>query len=82
MAWLPPGIKVTVVSDRTTTIRASVADVQYTLLITIVLVLLVVLLFMRRLVPTIAAGGHRAVVDRRHARRDVVPRLLASTISR
>ena len=56
MAWLPPDIKVTVVSDRTTTIRASVADVQYTLAITIVLVLLVVLLFMRRLVPTIAAA--------------------------
>jgi hydrophobe/amphiphile efflux-1 (HAE1) family protein len=56
MAWLPPDIKLTVVSDRTTTIRASVADVQYTLGITIVLVLLVVLLFMRRLVPTIAAA--------------------------
>jgi multidrug efflux pump len=56
MAWLPPDIKVTVVSDRTTTIRASVADVQYTLAITIFLVLLVVLLFMRRLVPTIAAA--------------------------
>src|SRR6202012_1058285 len=56
MAWLPPDIKLTVVSDRTTTIRASVTDVQYTLGITIVLVLLVVLLFMRRLVPTIAAA--------------------------
>ena len=33
-----------------------VADVQYTLLITIALVLLVVLLFMRRLMPTIAAA--------------------------
>ena len=43
-------------SDRTTTIRASVADVQYTLLITIALVLLVVLLFMRRLMPTVAAA--------------------------
>ena len=56
MAWLPPDIKLTVVSDRTTTIRASVTDVQYTLGITIGLVLLVVLLFMRRLVPTIAAA--------------------------
>ena len=54
--WMPPGIRVTNVADRTTTIRASIADVQLTLLITVVLVLLVVLLFMRRLMPTIAAG--------------------------
>ena len=56
MRWLPPGIQVSVISDRTTTIRASVADVQYTLLITIVLVLMVVLIFMRRLIPTLAAA--------------------------
>ena len=56
MRWLPPGIQVSVISDRTTTIRASVADVQYTLLITIVLVLMVVLIFMRRLIPILAAA--------------------------
>jgi multidrug efflux pump len=56
MRWLPPDIQVSVISDRTTTIRASVEDVQYTLMITIVLVLLVVLLFMRRLIPTLAAA--------------------------
>ena len=56
MEWLPANIQLTVISDRTTTIRASVADVQYTMLITIALVLLVVLVFMRRLVPTIAAA--------------------------
>ena len=56
LRWLPPGIQVSVMSDRTTTIRASVADVQYTLLITIVLVLMVVLIFMRRLIPTLAAA--------------------------
>jgi multidrug efflux pump len=55
-AWMPGGIDLHVVTDRTETIRASVADVQYTLAITIVLVLLVVLLFMRRLMPTVAAG--------------------------
>ena len=57
MEWLPANIKLTVIADRTTTIRASVNDVQYTLLITIALVLLVVLVFMRRLVPTIAAAA-------------------------
>ena len=56
MRWLPPDIQVSVISDRTTTIRASVEDVQCTLLITIVLVLMVVLVFMRRLIPTLAAA--------------------------
>jgi multidrug efflux pump len=56
MSWLPPDIHVTVIVDRTTTIRASVADVRITLGIAIVLVLLVVLLFMRRLVATLAAA--------------------------
>ncbi len=55
-SWLPPGIEVSVITDRTTTIRASIDDVRITLLITIALVLLVVLLFMRRLVPTVAAA--------------------------
>jgi multidrug efflux pump len=56
MAWLPPDIQVTTISDRTTTIRASVRDVRITLLISIALVLLVVLIFMRRLVATAAAA--------------------------
>ncbi|MBV9654678.1 MAG: efflux RND transporter permease subunit [Acetobacteraceae bacterium] len=56
MSWMPPDIKLSVIADRTTTIRASVEDVQYTLLITIALVLMVVALFMRRLMPTIAAA--------------------------
>ncbi len=56
MQWMPPDIQVTVVSDRTTTIRASVNDVRTTLLISIALVLLVVLIFMRRLAATAAAA--------------------------
>jgi multidrug efflux pump len=55
-SWISPEIKLTILSDGTTMIRASVEDVEYTLLITVALVILVVLLFMRRLVPTIAAG--------------------------
>ena len=55
-SWMPPGIRLTILSDRTATIRASVDDVQISLGISVVLVLLVVLLFMRRLVPTVAAG--------------------------
>jgi hydrophobe/amphiphile efflux-1 (HAE1) family protein len=54
--WMPANIKLTVIQDRTATIRASVNDVQYTLLVTIALVLMVVFLFMRRLVPIVAAA--------------------------
>ncbi len=56
-SWMPPDIKLTVIADRTTTIRASVDDIQYTLLLTVGLVLLVVLVFMRRLMPTLAAAA-------------------------
>ena len=56
MSWVPPDIAVTVIADRTTTIRAGVEDVQITLLISIALVLVVVVIFMRRLTPTIAAA--------------------------
>jgi multidrug efflux pump len=56
LAWIPPDIKVTTLSDRTTTIRASVADVEITLMISVSLVLMVVAIFMRRLVPTLAAA--------------------------
>ena len=44
---MPAGVELTVVSDRTDTIRASVHDVQFTLMLTVVLVVLVVLLFLR-----------------------------------
>ncbi|MBV8916176.1 MAG: efflux RND transporter permease subunit, partial [Acetobacteraceae bacterium] len=56
LAWLPPDIKVTTLSDRTTTIRASVEDVEISLGISVALVLMVVAIFMRRLVPTLAAA--------------------------
>ena len=45
-----------VVSDRTVTIRASVHDVQFTLILSVVLVTLVVLLFLRSLRATLIAG--------------------------
>ncbi|MGA9461436.1 MAG: efflux RND transporter permease subunit, partial [Terracidiphilus sp.] len=46
-AVLPQGIKTTVVLDRTTTIRASVRDVERTLIGSIILVILVVFIFLR-----------------------------------
>src|SRR6202045_4485022 len=50
--WLPPSVHLDVMSDRTTTIRSSVHDVQLTLLITMALVVLVLFLFLRRFWPT------------------------------
>ena len=55
-AWLPHDIRLSILTDRTTTIRASIVDIEITLLITIILVLAVVLAFMGRLAPTLAAG--------------------------
>jgi multidrug efflux pump subunit AcrB len=44
---VPPAIKIETIIDRTTTIRASVREVEFTLALTVVLVVLVVLLFLR-----------------------------------
>ena len=54
--WLPGGVEISTLVDRTGTIRASVLDMQFTLLATAFLVMLVVFVFLRRLTPTIAAG--------------------------
>ena len=54
--WIPADIEISILSDRTTTIRASVLDMQFTLIATIALVMMVVFLFLRRLAATLAAG--------------------------
>ena len=57
-AILPQGIKATIVFDRTTTIRASVDDVERTLIISVILVVLVVFFFLRNaratIIPSVA----------------------------
>jgi multidrug efflux pump len=50
---LPGSVKVAVLTDRTTTIRASVQDVEFELLLTIALVVMVIFLFLRNLAATI-----------------------------
>jgi multidrug efflux pump len=52
-ANLPAGIDVTVLTDRTTTIRASIHDVQFSLMLTIALVVMAIFLFLRNLRATI-----------------------------
>ena len=53
---LPEGLKVDILSDRTETIRASVDDVQFTLLLSVALVVAVVYLFLRSLRATVIPG--------------------------
>ena len=52
-ANLPSGINITVLTDLTTDIKASVADVEFELLLTIGLVVMVIFLFLRNLYATI-----------------------------
>ena len=55
--WMPAGIKVSVLSDRTKTIRASIDDVQFTLMLTVGLVVGIVFLFLRKFWSTFAAAS-------------------------
>jgi len=50
---LPPSVKVAILTDRTQTIRASVEDVQFELMLTVALVVMVIFLFLRNLSATI-----------------------------
>src|SRR5438552_4529189 len=50
---LPPSVNVSILTDRTETIRASVRDVQFTLLLTVALVVMVIFLFLRKLWATV-----------------------------
>jgi multidrug efflux pump len=54
--YIPSDIDISVLSNRTGTIRASIHDMQLTLMATIGLVMLVVFLFLRRIAATVAAG--------------------------
>jgi hydrophobe/amphiphile efflux-1 (HAE1) family protein len=52
-ASIPPAVKVHIISDRTETIRASVSDVQFTLMLTVALVVMVIFIFLRNFWATI-----------------------------
>ena len=53
---LPAAVKVSLLTDRTTTIRASVKDVQFEMLLAVALVVMVIFLFLRNLAATIIPG--------------------------
>ena len=52
-ASIPPAVKIHVISDRTDTIRASIHDVQFTLLLTVALVVMVIFIFLRNFWATV-----------------------------
>ena len=54
--WIPADIDISVLSDRTETIRASIGHMELTLGATILLVMMVVFMFLRRVAATTAAG--------------------------
>ena len=70
-ASLPASVQVKVLTDRTITIRASVRDVQFELMLTVALVVMVIFLFLRNLAATIIPSRRRAALARGHLRRDV-----------
>jgi hydrophobe/amphiphile efflux-1 (HAE1) family protein len=86
--WLPPAIKIEVLSDRTVTIRAAITDIKVTLTITVALVVMVMLVFLRRfwatLIPSItipvAIAGTCAVMYALHYSLDNLS-LMALTIA-
>jgi multidrug efflux pump len=53
---MPQGVNVTILSDRTETVRASIEDVQFTLILTILLVIGVIYLFLRNVRATVIPG--------------------------
>ena len=54
---IPAGVRFDIISDRTSSIRASIHDVQFTLILSVFLVVLVVFFFLRSLAATLIAGA-------------------------
>jgi len=54
--WMPTGMKLNILNDRTQTIRAAVHDVEVSLVVSIALVVMVIFLFLRRFWPTFIAN--------------------------
>ena len=71
---LPESVTVTVLTDRTDAIRASVKDVQFELFPAIALVIMVMYLFLRNMAATLIRGGSTALAGR-YVRGDVFLRL-------
>ena len=76
-ATIPKGQHIITILDRTLTIRASVGDIEMTLVISVFLVIGVVFLFLRNVPCDLRPCGRRARVAHRHLRHHVSLRFLA-----
>ena len=72
---IPPAVKLDIAFDASESIRDSIHDVEFTLVLTVCLVVMVIFLFLRNLSRHPHSGRGRAVLHRRHVRRDVPARL-------
>ena len=72
---LPASVQMAILTDRTTTIRASVADVEFELMLTIALVVMVIFLFLRTVAATVIPSVAVPLSLVGHVRRDVSARL-------
>jgi len=74
-AALPAAVEVQLLTDRTVTIRASVKDTQFELMLAIALVVMVIFVFLRSATATLIPAAAGAIVHRRHLRRHVPRRV-------
>ena len=81
-AQLPASVSLDVRNDRSKSIRESVDDVKFTLVLTMGLVVLVIFLFLRNVSRHHHSQPGAAGVGRRHVRRDVCASASASTTCR
>ena len=79
---MPPALDISILSDRTKTIRASVADVEFELVLAVVLVVLVIFVFLRKSAGDPDPEPVGAAVAGRHVRRDVPAATTAWTTCR
>ena len=82
MEQLPASVKLEIVHDRSESIRASVGDVQLTLMIAAILVVGVIFVFLRTLSATFIPSLALPIAVHRHIRRHGLSSATASTICR
>ncbi len=68
---IPPAVQFATAFDASTSIRNSIRDVEFTLVLTVCVVVLVIFLFLRNLSATVDSRLRGAVLDCRHVRGDV-----------
>jgi multidrug efflux pump subunit AcrB len=70
---MPPAVRIEILSDKSLTIRASVHEVEFTLVLSIALVVMVIFLFLRNVRATLIPVRSHAPLGDRHLHGDVSP---------